>query len=107
MKKESKILLLFYISYYLFRRYFMATSPNTTMIVEKVVLNIRWRSVFAGVIFALAIAWVMYLLGSAIGLSIINPYEQDPTSGFGYGAAVWIFLTWIISLFMGGLLAGR
>lgn len=84
----------------------MSVTANSTIIATRPPLSVRWRSVFAGTAFALATAWVMYLLGSALGFSMINPYSQEPTSGLGYAAA-WIFITWIISLFLGGLLAGR
>lgn len=69
--------------------------------------SICWKSVLAGTIFALATAWIMYLFGGALGISLINPYAQDPTGGLGYGAGAWIFITWLVSLFLGGLVAGR
>lgn len=68
---------------------------------------INWSAVFAGVIFALASAWIMYLLGGALGLAIIDPNDQNIATGLGVGSAIWILLTWLVTLFVGGLIAGR
>jgi hypothetical protein len=85
----------------------MAVITNSTVVTTRLPISISWRSVFAGTAFALASAWIMYLFGSALGFSMIDPYSQDPTNGLGYAAAAWIFITWLVSLFLGGLLAGR
>lgn len=68
---------------------------------------ICWKSALAGVAFALATAWIMYLLGGALGFSIIDPNDQNVGTGLGIGTAIWILLTWLVSLFLGGLVAGR
>lgn len=83
----------------------MSTITPTTHTYES--HAICWKSVLAGVAFALATAWIMYLLGAALGFSIINPNDQNIATGLGIGTALWILLTWLVSLFLGGLIAGR
>jgi hypothetical protein len=85
----------------------MSVSTSSSGVITRSPISISWRVVFAGVFFALASAWIMYLFGGALGFSLINPYAQDPTSGLSYSAAAWILLTWLVSLFLGGLIVGR
>jgi GrpB-like predicted nucleotidyltransferase (UPF0157 family) len=48
------------------------------------------------------------LLGAGIGLSTIDPLEeQNPINGIGVGAAIWWGLSTLVSLYVGGLVAGR
>lgn len=72
------------------------------------VRRISWGAVFAGAVIASAnqIAWTM--LGAAIGLATINPaQETNAAQGLGIGAGIWWLLTGLVSLFLGGLVAGR
>ncbi len=83
------------------------SATTTSHLTGRPPLAISWQAVFAGTALALAVAWIMYLFGGALGISVIDPYAQDPTNGLGYAAAAWILITWLVSLFLGGLLAGR
>ena len=69
---------------------------------------ISWGAIFAGVVFVLAISWLLYLLGAALGLTMVNPAEV-PEAGekLGRGAAIWILITSLIAFFLGGLFAAR
>lgn len=67
---------------------------------------INWNSIISGVIFAVALSGIIYLLGSAIGVTVLDPYQLNSINGLGYGTMAWILLTWCISLFGGGLLSG-
>ena len=69
---------------------------------------ISWGAIFAGVVFVLAISWLLYLLGAALGLTVVNPAEV-PEAGekLGRGAAIWILVTSLIAFFLGGLFAAR
>jgi len=69
---------------------------------------ISWGAIFAGVVFVLAISWLLYLLGAALGLTVVNPAEV-PEAGekLGQGAAIWILVTSLIAFFLGGLFAAR
>jgi hypothetical protein len=69
---------------------------------------ISWGAIFAGVVFVLAISWLLYLLGAALGLTMVNPAEV-PEAGekLGWGAAIWILVTSLIAFFLGGLFTAR
>lgn len=69
---------------------------------------ISWGAVIAGLVVAVAISWLMFLLGSAIGLSIADATDFEAMGeGLGIGTVIWILLTAIIAYFLGGLVTGR
>jgi len=70
--------------------------------------RISWSAVFAGVLVAIVSQMLLTLLGVGIGLSTIDPVtEQNPTAGLGTGSAVWYIISSLLSLFIGGMIAGR
>lgn len=72
--------------------------------------RISWGAVFAGTIVSLAVLVVLTALGSGIGLVAAPSAAAGGTSaatGFGIGAAVWMFVTGVISFYAGGWVAGR
>jgi hypothetical protein len=70
--------------------------------------RVSWGAVFAGVVIAFVAMLTLSLLGMAIGLSTIDPREeQNPFAGLGTGAAVWWSFSMLASLFAGGWVAGR
>jgi hypothetical protein len=71
--------------------------------------RISWGAIFAGAVVALAIQLVLTLIGGAIGLATWNPATgQSPSSmTLGIGAALWLVISSLISLFMAGYVAGR
>jgi hypothetical protein len=67
-----------------------------------------WGAIFAGTVVVLATQILLSMLGIGIGASTVNPMtEQDPASGLGTGAAIWFGISTLISLFLGGWVAGR
>jgi hypothetical protein len=60
------------------------------------------------VVFVLAISWLLYLLGAALGLTVMSPAEV-PEAGekLGRGAAIWILVTSLTAFFLGGLFTAR
>ncbi|HEX2140365.1 MAG TPA: hypothetical protein VHG33_11710 [Woeseiaceae bacterium] len=69
---------------------------------------ISWGAIFAGLVFILAATWLMFLLGSAIGISIADASDAAAMGqGMGIGAIVWLLLTALLAYFLGGLLTGR
>jgi len=48
-------------------------------------------------------------LGVSIGVTAVNPLTADQSSGqaLGIGAGIWLIVSTIISLFLGGWVAGR
>ena len=71
--------------------------------------RISWGSIFAGAIIALATQLVLTLVGMAIGLAAVNPATGGTPSGttLGLGATVWLLISSLISLFLGGYIAAR
>src|SRR3569623_810611 len=74
----------------------------------------RWRSllswgyIIAGLFFVISASWLVFLLGSAIGVSIADASDMEAIGkGFGLGAAIWIVLSGIISFFLGSWEAAR
>lgn len=77
---------------------------------ENVVLQTRisWASVFAGVVAVLAISLLLSLLGVALGFSMLDPESAtDITNGSGTAVTIWTILSLLISLAIGGFIAGR
>jgi hypothetical protein len=70
--------------------------------------GVSWGAVIAGVVLALMIQLMLAVLGVGIGASTINPQtEQSPMSGLGIGSAIWLVLSGIIAMYVGGWVAGR
>jgi hypothetical protein len=70
--------------------------------------RISWGAVFAGLFVSLLCMIILNMLGIAIGAGAIDPLHQaNPFQGVGIGAAVWFLASIIISVFIGGWVAGR
>jgi len=70
--------------------------------------RISWGAVFAGLVVALVVQFILSLLGIGIGFGAMDPMqEQNPLSGLGTGALIWWVATILIALFTGGYVAGR
>jgi len=77
------------------------TDPNRRSLIS-------WGAIIAGLVFVLGIGWFMLLLGSAIGISVINVENPGTmTDGLDIATMGWMLLTDFISLFLGAWLAGR
>lgn len=68
--------------------------------------SLRWGAVIAGWVVAGSVALLLVLAGMALGFQMFDPYDATATAkGIGIGTAVWIVLTWVISMFLGGMFA--
>jgi hypothetical protein len=69
---------------------------------------VEWGPILAGAVAASAISFVLFTVGSAIGLSLLSPY---PSQSYGKSAATlaafWTIFVPILSLLIGGYIAGR
>ena len=77
---------------------------------EKIVIpnRISWVSVFAGVIAVLAISMLLSLLGVALGFALLDPESAtDVGNGSGTAVTIWTIISLLISLGIGGFIAGR
>ncbi|MEK8090728.1 hypothetical protein [Thermithiobacillus plumbiphilus] len=86
----------------------MSVITEDVLAEERQPAQISWGAIFAGLVFTFALAWLLNMLGSALGFSIVGASDGNVSGkGLAYGAAFWIFVSWIASMFLGGLLAGR
>ena len=71
--------------------------------------RISWGAIFAGAVVALATQLVLALIGGAIGLATLSPATGQSPSGtaLGVGAAIWLVISSLLSLFAAGYVAGR
>lgn len=70
--------------------------------------RVSWGALFAGLVVALVVELVLTLLGMGIGLGSIKPAsEQQPFSGIGIGAAIWLGISTLIALFLGGWVTAK
>ncbi len=69
--------------------------------------GVSWSSIFAGVTAAIAVQLLLNLLGIGVGAATINPHQGQPGQGLAVGAAIWFVVSNIVSLFVGGWVAGR
>ena len=77
---------------------------------QKIVIRnqISWRSIFAGVIAVLAISMLLSLLGVALGFALLDPESAtDISNGSGTAVTIWTLLSLLVSLGIGGFIAGR
>lgn len=79
----------------------LATSPA--------IKRISWGAIFAGVVIAVAVQLVLGILGTGIGLTMVDPVEGTTpgAAGFGIGAGIYWLITTIIALGSGGYAAAR
>lgn len=67
-----------------------------------------WGAVWAGTIAGLAVHFLLVMLGTATGLGAANPATDDnPIATFSVGTAVVWSISALISLWVGGWVAGR
>jgi len=71
------------------------------------VRGVSWSSIFAGVTAAIAVQLLLNLLGIGFGAATINPQQGQPGQGLAVGAVIWFVISSIVSLFVGGWIAGR
>ena len=71
--------------------------------------RISWGAIFAGVVLAIAVQLVLGILGTGIGLTLVDPVEGTTpgAAGFGIGAGLYWLITTIVALGVGGYAAAR
>jgi len=67
--------------------------------------RVNWGAVFAGLVIATALQVVLAVLGAAIGLTALD--GGDSGRAFGIGTGIWALLVPVVTLFVGGMIAGR
>jgi hypothetical protein len=70
---------------------------------------IEWSAVFAGMITALALSFVLLTFGAAVGLSAVSPWTSSMATAVSVsmGAALWMVVSYVWAFSLGGYLSGR
>lgn len=74
-------------------------------LVEHTGFRLSWGAILAGMVVATALHLVMALFGMAIGLDVWEPGDSLQTLGGTLG--IWVAVSGVIALFVGGLTTGR
>lgn len=80
---------------------------NVDTEIQYVVKKISWGSIIAGVITVMAISILLSTLGTSLGFSMVEPYDNNPVSGVGTSVLIWSAVSILFSLACGGYIAGR
>jgi len=68
---------------------------------------ISWGSVLAGAAIAVVIGVMLNILGLAFGLSTLQPGDPNAGEAFGAGAGLWLALSTLLGMLVGGYVAAR
>lgn len=70
---------------------------------------ISWSAILAGAAVAIAVGAMLNLLGVALGAASLNPFDlsRGEAEGFSALAGIWVALSNLIGLFVGGFVASR
>jgi len=70
---------------------------------------VDWPAVFAGVALAAGISIVLFAFGTAIGFTMVSPYEGEGVSKAVYFTVLGLWTLWVVvsSFMAGGYIAGR
>lgn len=81
------------------------SDPSVNAVINK----ISWGAVFAGVSVALAVQFLLNLLGVGIGAAAIDPATADTPSPstFSITGGLWFAVSGIVAAFVGGYVASR
>ncbi len=84
-------------------------APADEAFTAKTRTRISWGAIFAGVIIAIAVQVVLGILGTGIGLTMVDPVEGTTpgAAGFGIGAGIFWLITTVVALGAGGYAAAR
>ncbi len=78
----------------------MEHATGTTIVTPNTHVTMNWGAIFGGWLVATGMASLVYVGGLAAGFDRFDPHDAAAT-----GAAIWIILTWAVSLFVGGMFA--
>lgn len=83
--------------------------PATTPVPAAPLPRVSWGAVLAGAIVALAIGLMLNVLGAAVGATLVDATARDTpdASSFGIGAGLWVLVSNLIGLGVGGYAAAR
>lgn len=89
--------------------------PTTATFIDEVVETesskpaVNWGPVIAGALAASTLSFVLLVLGSGLGLTLVSPWSAQGVGAttFAVSTAVWLIVVQWLSAMVGGYLAGR
>lgn len=66
--------------------------------------RVSWGAILAGAVMAMAVGFILSLLGGAVGLSFA---EVAHSESIRWGAAIWAVVTTVVALFIGGWITSQ
>ncbi|WP_241674628.1 hypothetical protein [Candidatus Methylobacter oryzae] len=89
------------------RRAVQGVQPETVL--SSQASAVSWGAIFAGAVGAAALALILTMLGTGLGMSSVSPWTYSGVSAttLGVGAILWLTLTQLLASAMGGYIAGR
>ncbi len=84
-------------------------APDNTLPVESSTSAVSWSAIIAGAFSASTLTFVLMLLGSGLGLTMVSPWTNQGASitTFAVSAAIWLIVVQWLSSALGGYLTGR
>lgn len=79
-------------------------SPPGVEDVRSVGSRISWGAIVAGCVLAIALLYLLTVLGSAVGVSVSNRVEP---ANLRLGAVIWTIVTTCAALFVGGMVVSQ
>jgi hypothetical protein len=68
--------------------------------------TMKFRAVIAGWLVATGVAGLLYVAGLALGFSSFDAWHAAGSAkGIGIGTAIWLVISWVAALFLGGMFA--
>ena len=84
----------------------IATGTSVPQVDAHINSGLSWSAIFGGWLIAAGLAFLLYVVGLAVGFAAFDPYNAAATAkGIGIGTALWIVLTGTVSSFLGGMFA--
>jgi len=66
--------------------------------------RVSWSAILAGAVMAMAVGFVLALLGQAIGISVSDRASRD---SLGLGGLIWTLISSVLALFIGGWITSQ
>lgn len=87
----------------------MSYSPNDGFVHDELAIKhppMKFKAVIAGWLVATASAGLLYVAGLALGFASFDAWNTaGSVKAIGIGTAAWMIITWVGSLFVGGMFA--
>lgn len=85
----------------------IVTEPHVTAVMPAARSRISWGAIISGVVVAMILQVAMNMLGLSIGAAAIDPGDPNAVAPtFGTATVLWMAASILISLFVGGAVAG-